>query len=514
MATCGAIAPALAQSPNPAPTDVAPAAATPAAALLDVGDRGPSVETLQRFLQTQGNKDLTIDGIYGPQTQAGVRAFQAQLGVPPSGTVTWATWGAAIAQPLEEVPNTLTQTNLLTAAEQTASGLGQSAPSPLWLILMPAIPLLGGGLTYCKRRFLNSSEPDTAPGRWRQFVVSYFPLLGLTVVSGTAFLSYIVVRYQLIPPVEQDLEQLASQQARVLNEWFEQQQQAVLDAASDVDVQPQIQQLIADLNRQSPETQVAYTEIAAYLNSLPEFENSTPRVSLLNSGGIVVFSTDTSQEKKYQALQNTSTYFTAERADSIVPNLYVSPLTQTLQITFATPVVDTEGGRLGVIAVDLDLGHLDQQVQQIAADSPLAIAASPAQESYIVGRASRIENQIISDNPDFQTEYPNGVNSRGIQAALGGKSDTGLYLNYRKVPVIGVYRWSDRHNLALLVEIEQAEVFQPARKVAQQILIVGLGLTAIISILLRRFAPEAPAMSPTATTPPPPLGDSQQRSPE
>ncbi len=30
------------------------------------------------------------------------------------------------------------------------------APSPWWLVVMPAIPLMGGGLIYTKRRFFGS----------------------------------------------------------------------------------------------------------------------------------------------------------------------------------------------------------------------------------------------------------------------------------------------------------------------------------------------------------------------
>lgn len=34
----------------------------------------------------------------------------------------------------------------------------EDAPSPLWLIVMPAIPLVGGGLIYAKRRLLTSEH--------------------------------------------------------------------------------------------------------------------------------------------------------------------------------------------------------------------------------------------------------------------------------------------------------------------------------------------------------------------
>lgn len=495
---------------------------TPTSILLEVGDRGPAVIALQRLLNTVDTLEVTPDGIYGDQTAARLANLQRRQGTAPDGTqVTWQTWGTLWAHPWQTAELNLSSGGLLTAAEKTAQTVPDGrSPSPLWLILMPAIPLLGGVFTYWKRRLwgvrsvaADASDPVTAPtAQWQMVVINYFPLLGLTVVSATAFMVYIGVRAHLVGPVKLELEALATAQTEAVNTWFSQQRQGVLNAASAPEILPQVEQLVNQPNRPTPEAQAAYTAVATYLETLPEFGTAQPSVSLLSNGGIVVFSSEANREGQYQPLQNTTTYFTADQADQ-VPNLYVSPLTEALQITFATPVVNPEGGsRLGVIAIDLDLGNLQEQVVQVGREGTLPITDRASQHSYLVGRASRLKNQIISDDADLRAAYPEGVESRGIEEATQGNSATDLYLNYDKVPVIGVYRWLGRHNLALMVEVEQAEIFQPARRVAQQILIAGLALTALISVLLRRFVAPRGRANPTSL--PSSLGDQQPGAPE
>lgn len=74
------------------------------------------------------------------------------------------------------------------------------------------------------------------------------------------------------------------------------------------------------------------------------------------------------------------------------------------------------------------------------------------------------------------------VHSEGIEAALQGIDGSGLYPNYRGMPVVGVYRWIDDRQVALLAEMSQAEAFAPARRLAWTIFLIGsitVGLVAV-----------------------------------
>ena len=485
---------------------------------LERGDRGATVESLQALLAGLGYGSA-IDGLYGEDTAALIATFQADQGLPNGGAVTAQTWGVLWTAPWQDLTimgPPMVDTSPIIDPNQPP------APSPLWLVSMPAVPLLGGILTYWKRRLLqatDSTRPSLQSGTTSPMttnLVRYFPLIGLTVVSLTAFGSYVTLRSQLSPPVLAALGQVADTQSSQLDDWFDQQRQAVLEAASASEILPQIEILLTIRNTQDVEYLKAYTIFSAYLETLEGFGETQPEISLLTIGGIVVFSTDPQREGQYQPIQNTTTYFEAQQSN-VVPTIYISPISQALQITFATPVLDETDQRLGVLAIDLDLGNLDQRIREFPPLQDLpAIAPIASRTSYTVGRASLVKNEIIRDHSTLDSDAAQdaGVSSRGIDNAMGGISGNGLYLNYDKVPVLGVYRWASRHNLALLVEVDQAEVFESARKVARNILAIGFTLTALISWVLSRRPPAAPVSglpSSTGDAPdvPPGLPDQQ-----
>lgn len=66
---------------------------------LKLGDQGDSVKTVQHLLSTLAYFDpdisvLTVDGVFGPKTEAAMMAFQRKYGFTPDGTVTQSTWRA------------------------------------------------------------------------------------------------------------------------------------------------------------------------------------------------------------------------------------------------------------------------------------------------------------------------------------------------------------------------------------------------------------------------------------
>jgi peptidoglycan hydrolase-like protein with peptidoglycan-binding domain len=63
--------------------------------LVRKGDRQHPVKTLQYLLRARGH-NLTVDGIFGPNTDAAVRAFQQQKGLAVDGIVGPNTWSALI----------------------------------------------------------------------------------------------------------------------------------------------------------------------------------------------------------------------------------------------------------------------------------------------------------------------------------------------------------------------------------------------------------------------------------
>ncbi|MGI5839991.1 MAG: LysM peptidoglycan-binding domain-containing protein, partial [bacterium] len=74
---------------RPTPPQPAPPPPYP---VLRRGDTGPYVQILQRQLMAQGYEPGAEDGIFGPRTEAAVRAFQTDRGLTPDGVVGPRTW--------------------------------------------------------------------------------------------------------------------------------------------------------------------------------------------------------------------------------------------------------------------------------------------------------------------------------------------------------------------------------------------------------------------------------------
>jgi N-acetylmuramoyl-L-alanine amidase len=80
--------------PRPSPSAAPDASALVDFPVLRLGMRGPAVTRLQQRLQALDFLDGAIDGVFGPATQAAVKAAQRHFRLNPDGVVGTATWTA------------------------------------------------------------------------------------------------------------------------------------------------------------------------------------------------------------------------------------------------------------------------------------------------------------------------------------------------------------------------------------------------------------------------------------
>jgi len=82
-----------ATSPTPSPSP-SPVTTPPNEPLLEQGSSGPDVARLQRALRAAGFNASAADGVFGAQTAANLRAFQASKGLPANAKTDPRTWAA------------------------------------------------------------------------------------------------------------------------------------------------------------------------------------------------------------------------------------------------------------------------------------------------------------------------------------------------------------------------------------------------------------------------------------
>ncbi|MFM7887387.1 MAG: ATP-binding protein, partial [Pseudanabaena sp.] len=209
-----------------------------------------------------------------------------------------------------------------------------------------------------------------------------------------------------------------------------------------------------------------------FMGDVSSVKPNIRQISILTNNGITIVSTDKQKEGKYQPLGNTTTYFTRDQSRVIVPNFYISPISGKGAMTFAAPLSNKANDRIGVLAIDLDLQGVDDIIRQNT-------GLGNSGETYIVGRLAT-KNILLSGAVTDNQEIAKDIKSEGINAAAQGKDGEGLYSNYKNVPVLGSFVWIDNLNLALLAEISQSEAFEPADRLARDILLIGLSSAGIL----------------------------------
>lgn len=144
---------ALVTPPSVAQTVPLPPEEAIAQPVIQPGDSGPLVETLQQKLAQQDLYRGIVDGVYGAETAEAVRSLQRQQGLTVDGLAGVETWQALTSPSgVMPLPAPLLRADLLTLTPLVVAA-PPPPPSPLWLALMPLVPITGGLLTYLSQRF-------------------------------------------------------------------------------------------------------------------------------------------------------------------------------------------------------------------------------------------------------------------------------------------------------------------------------------------------------------------------
>ncbi|NEO89858.1 MAG: response regulator [Moorea sp. SIO3G5] len=325
-------------------------------------------------------------------------------------------------------------------------------------------------------------------------LVSYFSVLSVVTISLVAVAAYSRARESLEQQVRNHLTVATSLKAYQLDKWVENQLKDVLLVSQQQEIKDAIAILLTT-DQSQPSYQRAYANLRNYVSELVAVKPNMQGITVTGNDGFVIFSSQNPTMKgKFRPLGYPTTYFTAELVDAVVPNFYLSSATKKAAITLATPIVDPKGVKMAALKVDLDLGEVDTLIRE---NTGLGETA----ETYLVGRAGS-KTVFISGEDAAKAEFVDGVSSVGIDSAIAQQDGFGLYLNYNRTPVIGVYRWLSNQNLAFLAEMSQKEAFAPARQLAESILLIGLTsagvLLVAVYLLSRRITKPILVISQTA----------------
>ena len=298
------------------------------------------------------------------------------------------------------------------------------------------------------------------------FGVAVGSLVAITVIS--AVVAYSGSKNSARTDTLERLDIIAADRDFRVNQFVDDQLQEIIRIARI----PTIRDVSAELlsaDAGTPAFRAAYDTLDRLLQSVAFNAPDLSEVLLLaDPAGDVFFSTNKESEGQSRI---DSDYFRQGLSDSVIQSVYPSDDTGVPTITVATPLIDSQGSRLGVGVAHLNLGRLDGIVGDLT-------GLGNTGELYMVDSSGR----LISARRFGTEEFPGTISSEGIDSALGGRPGSGQYMSYAGESVIGIYRWLPDRETALLVEMQTSEVFPSARRLGFIVLSVGSVVTALIPL--------------------------------
>lgn len=301
-------------------------------------------------------------------------------------------------------------------------------------------------------------------------LVGYFLILSLTTTGLVAYITYVRARSALTQSLFEQLTAVAAIKEKNLIRWTDAQRQDVILLAQLLETDTPALQLLAldaqEIPPNAPQYQAAYHELADFMAIIHSSRSPFAEILILTeTGGKIIASTQPAHEGKYRVLDS---YFVEGKAGTYIQQVYPSVVTGKPTLTIATPLRERDSQLRGVLAVHLNLDEMDALVEE-------QVGTQKTGETYLLDSY----NVFVSGQRFGRDEYPRGVHTHGIDAAVSGQSGTGIYKNYAGIPVIGAYRWIDELGLALVTELHQAEAFAAADQLTSTVALVS-GIFAII----------------------------------
>jgi signal transduction histidine kinase len=324
-------------------------------------------------------------------------------------------------------------------------------------------------------------------------LVLSFLVLSMLTVAIVGVVAYQRARASLQGTVFDRLDAAAEGKAAALDRWVDEQRRNLVFVAGLMggyetsEVLGPFNERVADLLTEDGLDDPASHDAAQKLLDVVVTKTADAQEFLvLDLSGNIVVSTVPQHEGLSQADQP---WFAEGSSNTFVHPVSESELSDAPVITIATPLFDSTGQRIGVMAATLNLERLDRIVLE-------RTGLGDSGETYIVGTDGRFVHARLLG------EYPDPVTSEGIERAIAQHEGRGLYENYDGEAVIGVYHWLPEVGAAQMAEMSQDEAFRPARELSLTIGLVGVVVVASVAIgiyfVSRRIARPILAITDTA----------------
>lgn len=186
--------------------------------------------------------------------------------------------------------------------------------------------------------------------------------------------------------------------------------------------------------------------------------------------GVIVASSDETLVGKFR--ENRDFYMEGQE-HTFVSTVEYNPAQQHNALHISTPIRNSAGKLIGVMAGHVDLGELSRIMMEDQ-------YSMETQETYLVSAAKLL---ITSPKNREEADLQEVLLSDGLEDCVLGNNGFGQYENYAGIPVYGSYLWSEQWAFCILTEVELGVANQPTQRLGTITMVVGAGVSVLIIVL-------------------------------
>lgn len=194
---------------------------------------------------------------------------------------------------------------------------------------------------------------------------------------------------------------------------------------------------------------------------------------ILHLDGEVHISTDKTQEGK---LKPDRPYFIEGKKETFVQDFYYSISLQEPAITISTPIKDSKGDVIGILAGRVNPKEISDVMTERS-------GLGETGETYLVNKFN-----IMATESRFEKglAFKKAIYTGAVKDCLKGNNGHIHHENYRGYTAISQYIWIPEREACLLAEISEEEALEPIRVLKTTVILVSI-VVIILAVLLAFF---------------------------
>ncbi len=302
-------------------------------------------------------------------------------------------------------------------------------------------------------------------------LILMFVILALIAISLGGVSYYVTAKQALEERIEAQLESVVILKENQLNGFIEEEREDLESIAKEKIFRDRFIEMLEAHSTHDPNEPLHHEAIKGLLKEkLGTMGGDFIELFILGMSGEVHISTDEIQEGKIKSNEH---YFIEGKKGTFVQNFYYDLSLQEPAMTISTPLKDSEGNLLGVLAARINLEKIDKIMAERS-------GLGETGETYLV---NKFNYMVTESRFDEGLTLKKTVHTEGTEKCLKGNSGHAHYDDYRNVPVIGRYKWIPEREVCLLAEINREEGFAPIEKLRNTIFVLNIIFIVLIAIV-------------------------------